>query len=99
MRHLIELKFSMQRFLEKYHKVLWLHSAASKTDESVPNVKEIEFPLSHTNYFPFKELNCHGMDPPPCNRIDSQNLTEELFTATVCSRFSLFRLTLFNLRS
>uniref|UniRef100_A0A166DRU7 phosphoglucomutase (alpha-D-glucose-1,6-bisphosphate-dependent) n=1 Tax=Daucus carota subsp. sativus TaxID=79200 RepID=A0A166DRU7_DAUCS len=78
--------------------MFWLHSAANRTDSPVPNVRGIDLPLSHTNYFPFQELDCRGMEPPPCNRIDSQNLTEELFTATVRSRFSLFRLNLINQR-
>lgn len=98
MRNLIEFIFSMQQFLEKYHKMFLLHSAASRTDSPVPNVRGIDLPLSHTNYFPFQELDCRGMEPPPCNRIDSQNLTEELFTATVRSGFSLFRLNLINQR-
>lgn len=95
---LIKIAIFMQQCQGRLSIMFLYHSATYRIDNSsAPNIEGTVVPLMCATCFPFKEGSWHGLAFLPCNCAPYQNtrvllLTEELFTAMVCSRLSLPRL-------
>lgn len=89
----------MQQCQGRLSKMFLCHHGTKQIGSLAPNSEVIILPLVWATRFPFKEGSQHGLPSLPCTCAPYQNtrvvfFTEELFTAMVCSRFSLCRLIL-----